>query len=109
MAKSKTKENHRPGRRGLWKGAIAFGLVNIPVVLESAQQEEKIHFRLIDKRDHSPVGYKQINKSTGKEVSLAADQFKLPEALKLIKRRREPWAEYWRRKQSLKTLGQAVK
>jgi DNA end-binding protein Ku len=57
------------GRRGLWKGSIAFGLVNIPILLESAQQEEKIHFRLLDKRDHSPVGYKQINKKTEEEIS----------------------------------------
>lgn len=75
MAKSKKKEKakaaQRPfgGRKGVWNGSIAFGLVNIPVVLESAQQDEKIHFRLIDKRDHSPIGYKQINKATGKEVT----------------------------------------
>lgn len=55
-------------KQGVWKGTIAFGLVNIPIVLESAEQEKKIHFRLIDKRDHSPIGYKQINKATGKEV-----------------------------------------
>lgn len=57
-----------PRRRGVWKGAIAFGLVNIPIILESAEQEKRIHFRLIDKRDHSPIGYRQINKATGKEV-----------------------------------------
>lgn len=72
--KKVTTKKSKPGlhRRGLWKGSIAFGLVNIPVLLESAQQEEKIHFRLIDKRDHSPVGYRQINKTTGKEVTKAS-------------------------------------
>lgn len=65
---SKTKEEKHKNPRGLWKGSIAFGLVNIPIVLESAVQEEKIHFRLIDKKNHSPIGYKQINKKTGREV-----------------------------------------
>lgn len=55
-------------RRGMWKGYIAFGLVNIPIYLESATQEKKIRFNLIDKNDHSPIGYKQINKTTGKPV-----------------------------------------
>src|SRR5688500_3914165 len=55
-------------RRGVWKGSISFGLVNIPVYLESAQQSEKLSFHLIDKRDHSRIGYRQINKSTQKEI-----------------------------------------
>jgi DNA end-binding protein Ku len=62
------KKEASSGRRGLWKGSISFGLVNIPVILETAQQEHKLHFNLIDKRDNSRVGYKQINKSTGKEI-----------------------------------------
>lgn len=52
----------------MWKGYIAFGLVNIPIYLESATQEKKIRFNLIDKHDHAPIGYKQINKKTGKPV-----------------------------------------
>ncbi|MGE3973516.1 MAG: Ku protein [Bdellovibrionales bacterium] len=66
-AASRSKKDTQ--RRGLWKGSIAFGLVNIPIILESAQQEQKIHFRLIDKRNHAPIGYKQINKATGKPVT----------------------------------------
>lgn len=66
------KANSPARRRGLWKGSISFGLVNIPVYLESAQQDEKIHFRLLDKHDNSPFGYKKINKSTGKEVSASS-------------------------------------
>jgi DNA end-binding protein Ku len=54
--------------RGIWSGAISFGLINIPVQLMSAKQEEKISFRMLDKRDYAPIGYKQINKATGKEV-----------------------------------------
>lgn len=65
----KNKKIHHSSRRGLWKGSISFGLVNIPIYLESATQEKKISFHLIDKIDHAPVGYKQINKATGKEIN----------------------------------------
>ncbi|MBY0315224.1 MAG: Ku protein [Bdellovibrionales bacterium] len=52
----------------MWKGTISFGLVSIPVYLESSKETEKIHFNLIDKRDNAPVGYKQINKNTRREI-----------------------------------------
>lgn len=55
--------------RSLWSGSISFGLLNIPVSLISAKQEDKISFDLLDKRDHARIGYRQYNKSTGKEVS----------------------------------------
>jgi DNA end-binding protein Ku len=54
--------------RGLWSGAISFGLINIPVQVMSAKDHQRISFRLLDKTDFSPVGYKQFNKSTGREV-----------------------------------------
>ena len=54
--------------RGIWNGAISFGLINIPVALMSAKQEERLHFRMLDKRDYAPIGYRQINKATGREV-----------------------------------------
>lgn len=54
--------------RGIWSGAISFGLLNIPVMVMSAKEEERLHFKMLDKRDNSPIGYKQYNKVTGKEV-----------------------------------------
>ena len=55
--------------RGLWKGAISFGLVNVPVELHSAQKRSaELDLTMLDKRDMAPVGYKRVNKSTGKEV-----------------------------------------
>jgi DNA end-binding protein Ku len=55
--------------RGLWKGAISFGLVNVPVELHSAQKKSsELDMTMLDKRDLSPVGYKRVNKATGKEV-----------------------------------------
>lgn len=55
--------------RSIWKGAISFGLVHIPVALVSATSSEKIDFDWIDDRSMDPVGYKRINKITGKEVT----------------------------------------
>src|SRR6185295_2058520 len=55
--------------RGLWKGAISFGLVNVPVELYSAQKRSaELDLTMLDKRDMAPVGYQRVNKSTGKEV-----------------------------------------
>ena len=58
--------------RGLWKGAISFGLVNVPVELHSAKKRStELDMTMLDKRDLAPVGYKRVNKSTGKEVPWA--------------------------------------
>jgi Ku protein len=56
------------GSRTLWKGAITFGLVHIPVGLHTASTEQGIDFDWLDKRSMDPVGYKRINKKTGKEI-----------------------------------------
>src|SRR5215475_4950773 len=54
--------------RMLWKGAIVFGLVNIPVDLYPGSRSSTIDLDWIDKRDMAPVGYQRINKTTGKPV-----------------------------------------
>jgi DNA end-binding protein Ku len=55
--------------RGLWRGSISFGLINIPVSVVSAESpESRPIFNLIDKRDHGHIGYLKINKNTGKPV-----------------------------------------
>src|SRR5512138_959431 len=55
--------------RGLWKGAISFGLVNVPVELFSAEKRSsELDLTMLDKRDLAPVGYKRYNKSTGEDV-----------------------------------------
>ncbi|WP_012745660.1 Ku protein [Variovorax paradoxus] len=58
-----------PAPRVLWKGAISFGLVHIPVALYSATTDHAIDFDWLDKRTMDPVGYKRINKKTGKEIA----------------------------------------
>ena len=55
--------------RSLWKGAISFGLVNIPVVLYSAENRNSFDLTMLDRRTMKPVGFKRYNKETGKEVA----------------------------------------
>jgi DNA end-binding protein Ku len=54
--------------RIIWKGAISFGLVHVPVALLPASSSSGIDFDWLDKRSLDPVGYKRVNKRTGKEI-----------------------------------------
>ena len=54
--------------RVLWKGAISFGLVHIPVGLYSAEKRNNFDLTMLDRRDMKPVGFKRYNKETGEEV-----------------------------------------
>jgi len=54
--------------RAIWKGAISFGLVNIPIALYSAARSEELKFRLLRAKDLSPVNYKRVAEADGKEV-----------------------------------------
>jgi len=54
--------------RTLWKGAISFGLVHIPITLHSATAESRMKFHLLDKKTMSAVGNKQVNKTTGQAM-----------------------------------------
>ena len=54
--------------RSIWKGAISFGLVHVPVALYPASHDVGIDFDWLDKRSMDPVGYKRINKRTGKDI-----------------------------------------
>ncbi|MEH6564314.1 MAG: Ku protein [Halopseudomonas sp.] len=54
--------------RAIWKGAISFGLVHIPVALVSATRSGGVDFDWLDERSMDPVGYKRVNKRTGKEI-----------------------------------------
>ncbi|WP_431477223.1 Ku protein [Massilia eburnea] len=55
--------------RALWKGAISFGLVHIPVELHKAVESHDLDLTMLDKRDFSPIGFKRYNKGSGKEVT----------------------------------------
>ncbi len=55
--------------RALWKGAISFGLVHIPVELHAAARRDELDLTMLDRRDFAPVGYRRYNKRSGEEVS----------------------------------------
>jgi len=46
--------------RALWKGAISFGLVNIPVELHTAVRNHRPHFRMLHAKDKSPVKFERV-------------------------------------------------
>lgn len=52
----------------IWKGSISFGLLNIPVMVKKAQEEQDLSFKMLDEKDFSPIKYKRVNANTGKEV-----------------------------------------
>ena len=54
--------------RAIWKRAISFGLVHVPVALYPASEEAEIDFDWLGRRTMDPVGYKRTNKRTGKEI-----------------------------------------
>ncbi|HTL04935.1 MAG TPA: Ku protein, partial [Gemmatimonadales bacterium] len=55
--------------RGIWKGTLGFGLVNIGVELLPAEATaERLDLDLLDKRDNARIRYRKVNEVTGKEV-----------------------------------------
>jgi DNA end-binding protein Ku len=54
--------------RALWKGAISFGLIYVPVELHTASKDNPLPLHMLDSRDFAPVGFQRVNKKTGKEV-----------------------------------------
>jgi len=69
VKKARSETAEKKAARPFWKGSISFGLVNIPVALYSAESKERPAFRLLDRRDFSPVRYRRVNEQSGKEVS----------------------------------------
>lgn len=53
----------------IWKGAITFGLVHVPIALYTASEDISVDFDWLDKLTMDPVGYKRVNKRTGKEIA----------------------------------------
>src|SRR5215212_6752191 len=54
--------------RAMWKGSLAFGLVNIPIELYSATRDHRPKFRLLHAKDEAPVRYERVCQSEGKPV-----------------------------------------
>ena len=54
--------------RAVWKGTLSFGLVSIPISLFPAVRKEELKFRLLRRKDLSPVNYKRVAEADGREV-----------------------------------------
>src|SRR5688572_16743355 len=54
--------------RPVWKGHISFGLVNVPIVLYSAERRADLSFQLIDSKNAARIRYERVNEETGEEV-----------------------------------------
>ena len=54
--------------KSIWKGSIAFGLVNIPVRLYSATESQSLSSHLLYKKDLSRIRFQRVAESTGIEV-----------------------------------------
>lgn len=54
--------------KAIWKGAISFGLVNIPVKLYSATEQSRLNLDMVDRRDHARIHYQRVNENTGRKV-----------------------------------------
>ena len=54
--------------RSIWRGAISFGLIHIPVRLYSASKNRELKFKLLHKKDLSEIRYARICKADGKEI-----------------------------------------
>jgi DNA end-binding protein Ku len=55
--------------RAIWKGSIAFGLVNIPVELHTAVRDSRPRFRMLHAHDKSPVKFERICAREGRPVA----------------------------------------
>lgn len=52
----------------IWKGSLAFGLVNVPVELRTAVRADHISFRMLHEEDLSPIKYERICQKEGEPV-----------------------------------------
>ena len=54
--------------RAIWSGTISFGLVNVPVRMYSAIDEQDVHFHLIHEPDGGRIGYQKVCKAQNEPV-----------------------------------------
>jgi len=55
--------------RAIWKGAVSFGLVNVPVRLYSATENHDVQFRQVHREDGGRIKYQRICSIDGEQVS----------------------------------------
>ncbi|HET8989216.1 MAG TPA: Ku protein, partial [Humibacillus sp.] len=54
--------------RAIWKGAVSFGLVNVPVRLFSATENHDVQFRQVHEKDGGRIKYQRVCSIDGEEV-----------------------------------------
>jgi DNA end-binding protein Ku len=54
--------------RSIWRGAISFGLVSVPVRMFTATSSKELRFHFLHKEDLTPIGYDKVRKDTGEHV-----------------------------------------
>ena len=66
--------------RAIWKGAVSFGLVSIPVKLYTATEEKDVSFHQVHREDGGRIRYKRVCQIDGEEVAYAdiAKGYELP-------------------------------
>ena len=57
--------------RAIWKGAVSFGLVSVPVKLYAATESHDISFRQVHAKDGSRIKYQRVCSIDGEEVAYA--------------------------------------
>lgn len=57
--------------RAIWKGAVSFGLVSVPVKLYSATESKDISFRQVHAKDGGRIRYQRVCSLDGEEVAYA--------------------------------------
>jgi len=72
--------------RSIWKGAISFGLVTIPIKLYSATEEKDVSFRQVHPEDGGRIKYKRVCDKCGKEIPYAeiAKGYEMPDGRMVI-------------------------
>lgn len=59
------------GMRSIWKGSIAFGLVNVPVKVYSATEDHDIRFHQVHAKDGGRIKYNRVCSECGNTVQFA--------------------------------------
>src|SRR5256714_7694515 len=54
--------------RSIWRGAISFGLVSVPVRMFTATESKELRFHFLHKDDLQPIGYEKVRRDTGEAV-----------------------------------------
>ena len=56
--------------RPLWKGAISFGLVSIPVKMYAATEQKNVKFNYLHRECKTPIKYQKVCPACGREVGM---------------------------------------